>query len=323
MTLDPALGSLLQAARRAGRPPFSACSPGQARDAFNASCAGLGAGPGVGQVRDLDIPTRGGAVRGRLLRPPGPTNAPGNTSPTGLIVYVHGGGWVVGTLDGFDALARSLVARTGCALLLIDYRLAPEHPFPAGLEDVEDAIAWAVAHRSDFIEPGRPLVVAGDSAGANLATVALAGGRAAGWTWGVALQVLFYPVADCDTATPSYGLPEETLFLTPADMLWFFRHYAPSELWPDPRISPLRAPDLADMPPAWIATAEYDVLRDEAEAYARRLEADGVAVRVRRFGGMGHGFVRMMNHVADAHVAFDDVAHAITACTAEPKGGLK
>ena len=316
MTLHPALAGLLRAAHQAGRPPFSACAPGQARRVFGASCAALGGGPEVGSIRDLDIPTRGGAVRGRLFRPPGSPEA----QSAGLIVYVHGGGWVVGTPDGFDALARALVVRTECALLLVDYRLAPEHPFPAGLEDIEDAIAWTVAYRDDFIEPGYPLVVAGDSAGANLATVALAEGRASGWTRGVALQVLFYPVADCDTATTSYALPEDTVFLTRADMLWFFRHYAPPELWPDPRISPLRATDLAGLPSAWIATAEYDVLRDEAEAYARRLEADGVAVQLRRFGGMGHGFVRMMNHVADAHAAFDDVANAIAASAAGPKG---
>jgi acetyl esterase len=318
VSLHHTLADLLRAVREGGRPPFSACAPGQARTVFAAACAALGAGPEVGPVRDVNIPTRSGSVRGRLIRPPGSPEAPS----AGLIVYVHGGGWVVGTLDDYGAIARALVVRTDCALLMVDYRLAPEHPFPAGLEDVQDVIAWAAAHRSDFIEPGRPLVVAGDSAGANLVTVALAGGRAAGWTRDVALQVLFYPVADCEPNTPSYVLPEDALFLTRADMLWFFRHYAPPELWPDPRISPLRAPDLTGLPPTWIATAEYDVLRDEGEAYARHLEANGVAVRLRRFDGMGHGFVRMMNHVADAHAAFDDVACAIAGCAVGRSGGL-
>lgn len=318
MTLHPALADLLRAVRDGGRPPFSACAPGQARTVFAAACAALGTGPEVGSVDDLDIPTRAGAVRGRLIQPPQSPDTP----PVGLIVYLHGGGWVVGTLDDYGAIARALVVRTGCALLMVDYRLAPEHPFPAGLQDVQDAIAWAVAHRSDFLEPGRPLIVAGDSAGANLATVALADGRAGGWTRDVALQVLFYPVTDCDPNTPSYGLPEDALFLTRADMLWFFRHYAPPDHWPDPRVSPLRAPELAGLPSAWIATAEYDVLRDEGEAYARRLEASGVAVRLRRFDGMGHGFVRMMNHVAEAHAAFDDVACAIAECAVGRSGGL-
>lgn len=310
MSLHPALASLLRASRDAGRPPFSACAPGEARTVFAASCAALGAGPEVGTVHELDIPTRHCAVPGRLLRPMGTPDVP----PAGLIVYVHGGGWVVGTLDDYATIARLLVSRTGCALLMVDYRLAPEHPFPAGLEDVEDAIAWAAVNKADFVGPGRPLIVAGDSAGGNLATVALAAGRTGGWAGDVALQVLFYPVADCDMDTPSYGLPDDALFLTRADMLWFFRHYAPEASWSDPRVSPLRTPDLAGLPPAWIATAEYDVLRDEAEAYARRLEAAGVAVQLHRYERMGHGFVRMMNQITDAQAAFDDVAQAIAAC---------
>lgn len=317
MSLHPTLAGLLRAAREAGRQPFAACTPEQARESFAASCAAHGAGPAVGAVRDLDIPTRGGAVRGRLIRPASEPSTPA----AGLIVYVHGGGWVVGTLDDYGAIARALAARTGCALLMVDYRLAPEHPFPAGLEDVEDAISWVAAHRGDFIAPGRPLVVAGDSAGGNLATVALAAGRAAGWARDVALQVLFYPVADCDTDTPSYGLPDDALFLTRADMLWFFGHYAPEASWADPRISPLRASDLSGLPPAWIGMAEYDVLRDEAEAYARRLTEAGVEVRLRHFDRMGHGFVRMMNHVAEADAAFDDVARAIAACGVDGTGG--
>jgi acetyl esterase len=299
MTLHQSLAGMLKAAREAGRPPFATCSPQQARDLLAASCAALGIGPDVGPIRDLEIPTRSAPIRARLYQP--------KTPSAGLIVYVHGGGWVLGTIDDFDALSRSLVAQTNCALLLVDYRLAPEHPFPAGLEDVEDAIDWAAAHRQDLVASKCCLVVAGDSAGANLATVALAGKHRAD----VVLQVLFYPVVDCDTTTPSYSLPEDELFLSRADMQWFFQHYAPADRWPEPRISPLRAPSLEGMPPTWIATAEYDVLRDEAEAYGRRLEADGVKVWLRRFDGMGHGFVRMMNIVDDAHSAFDDVAQVI------------
>lgn len=299
MTLHQSLAGMLKAAREAGRPSFSTCSPQQARDLLAASCAALGAGPEVGPIRDLEIPTRGAPVRGRLFQP--------RTQAAGLIVYIHGGGWVLGAMSDFDALSRSLVARTNCALLLVDYRLAPEHPFPAGLEDVEDAIDWAAAHTTELVGFECCLIVAGDSAGGNLATAALAGRK----TDDVALQILFYPVVDCDTTTPSYDLPNDELFLSREDMLWFFRHYAPPDLWPDPRISPLRARSLRGMPPAWIATAEYDVLRDEAEAYAERLEADGVRVWLRRFDGMGHGFVRMMNIVDDAHSAFDAVARVI------------
>jgi acetyl esterase len=299
MTLHSVLASMLKTAREAGRPPFSACSPQQARDLLAASCAALGAGPSVGPIRDLDVPTRGSSMRARLFQ--------SDTPSAGLIVYVHGGGWVLGTLDDYDALSRALVARTTCSLLLLDYRLAPEHPFPAGLEDVEDALDWAAANRKELVGSECCLIAAGDSAGANLATVALAGRKAGD----VSLQILFYPVVDCDTSTPSYSLPADSLFLTREDMLWFFRHYAPADHWSNPRISPLRAKNLAGLPPTWIATAEYDVLRDEAEAYARRLMAEGVTVRARRFDGMSHGFVRMMNVVDDAHSAFDDVARVI------------
>lgn len=299
MTLHRALADMLRAAREAGRPSFSACSPQQARELLATSCAVLGVGPNVGPVRDLDIPTRGSAIRARLFEPTKPS--------AGLIVYVHGGGWVLGTFDDYDALSRSLVTRTNCSLLLLDYRLAPEHPFPAGLEDVEDGLDWAAAHRKDLVGSECCLVVAGDSAGGNLATVALAG-RTAG---DVALQILFYPVVDCDTSTPSYNLPVDNLFLSREDMHWFFRHYASPDLWSSPRISPIRAKSLANLPPTWIATAEYDVLRDEAEAYARRLMAEGVRVWLRRFDGMSHGFVRMMNVVEDAHRAYDDVARVI------------
>ena len=309
MALHAVLAKMLEVNRQAGRPALSAGTPEQARALLSSSCAALGTGPAVGAVVDVRIPTRGGSIGGRLF-------APAHAEP-GLIIYVHGGGWVIGTLSDFDALARALVARSGRTLLLVDYRLAPEHPFPAGLEDVEDAIRWAFSERSRLAgDGGAPLVVAGDSAGANLATVAAAALKD---ELDIALQLLFYPVTDCDTDTPCYRAHAEGLFITRADMQWFFRHYAPEQLWADPRISPLRSEALAGVAPAWIATAEYDVLCDEGEAYARRLEAAGVPVELRRYAGVGHGFVRMMNFVDVANEALDDAAAAISRrCAAAP-----
>lgn len=300
MALHPVLEKMLETNRSAGRPAIASCSPDEARTLLSASAVALGEGPQVGQISDLLIPTRSGSMPGRLFR--------AGMQEKGLIVYIHGGGWVIGAFKDFDALARTLVARSGSALLMVDYRLAPEHKFPAGLEDVEDAIRWAAAQRHQLIGPGTRLVVAGDSAGANLATVAVTVLKN---EIEIASQLLIYPVADCDFETPSYRLPAEGLFLTRDDMQWFYRHYAPPALWSDPRISPLRANDLKGAAPAWIAVAEHDVLHDEAVAYAERLTAAGVSVELHRYAGVGHGFARMMNLVDTADRALDDAASAI------------
>lgn len=300
MALHPVLARMLEADRVTGRRGFCEGTVGQARASIAASCAALGPGPEVGAVQEVAIGARGGPLPGRLYRPGG--------MPRGLVVYLHGGGWVAGALDGSDALARNLTVRSGCALLLVDYRLAPEQPFPRGLEDAEDALRWAHAHSLRLVGGQVPLVVAGDSAGANLATVAAMALRGA---VPFALQLLFYPVADSNTETASYREFAKGLRLTRADMQWFLQHYAPAGLWTDPRIAPLRAQELQGSPPAWIATAEYDVLRDEGEAYARRLADAGVPVLLRRYEGLTHGFARMMNLIDAADRALDDAAAAI------------
>lgn len=295
MALHPVVQKMLEGARAAGRPALSAGSPQQARDMVAALRGALGPGPDVGPIRDLHIPTRAGQVAARLYR------ALGEKEP-GLIVYLHGGGWVCGCVDDFDILTRALADKSGCAVLSVDYRLAPEHPFPAGLEDAEDALIWAQNQMRDLIGgPGR-LVVAGDSAGANIATVAAARLRQ---RVDLALQCLFYPVTDADFSRPSYAAHGQGLPLTAADMQWFFGHYAPQELWQEPDISPMRIADLSGCAPAWIAAAEYDVLHDEAVDYAARLRESGVPVTLERIDGLPHGFARMLNLVqpADAAVA--------------------
>lgn len=301
MPLHPLLEKMLA---QPGRPEISGGTPSDARAVVAASRAALGRGPDIGSVRDLEIPTRSGVISGRLFRPA--------TVECGVIVYLHGGGWMAGALDDFDALARTLAARTNCAVLLVDYRLAPEHPFPAGLEDAEDSIRWAARLWRQLSGVELPLIVAGDSAGANLGIVA---SRALHHELNLALLALVYPVTDAPMHTASYQTYGRNLPLTSKDMEWFFQHYAPEAQWMDPRISPLRASTQKGFPPTWIATAEYDVLRDEGEKFAARLEADGVPVALRRYDGLAHGFIRMMNLIDSADMALSDMAAAaIRAC---------
>jgi acetyl esterase len=301
MPLHPVLALMLEAGRLAGRPQLSDGTPADARLLVAAGRQALGAGPAVAAVREVSIATRAGSIPGRLFRP--------LTPAVGLIVYLHGGGWMIGALDDFDAFARTLAARSGCALLLVDYRLAPEYSFPAGLDDAEDAIRWAAAHCADLAGRSVPLIVAGDSAGANLAIVAALELRG---QVKLAIQLLFYPVTDADTDTPSYRAYGTDYFLTQKDMQWFFRHYAGEHPVTDPRIAPLRCNDLNGAPATWIATAEYDVLRDEGEVFAQRLLASGVPVHMHRYMGLSNGFARLMNLVDAADQALSDAAAAIS-----------
>jgi acetyl esterase len=289
MPLHPFFEKLLAQAAALSRPALSAGTPDEARAAFAAMRGFLGPGPEVGAVSDLSLPTRSGSVGARLYRPEG--------AEVGLLVYLHGGGWVCGGLDDFDGLMRRLVRHSQCAVLSVDYRLAPEHPFPAGLNDAVDALIWAEANRKRLLSAAVPLSVGGDSAGGNLA---IAAAQSVQDRIALAAQILFYPVTDCAMDGPSYHDFSTGLPLTRADMAWFFRHYADPLRWADPEVSPLRRISLAGTPPTWIVSAEYDVLRDEAEAYAVRLASEDVAVEFQRATGMPHGFARMANHVDEA-----------------------
>lgn len=286
--LHPFIKDMLTTFHSSGARLISAGTPAEARAAAAARSASAGAGPDMAEVRDLDIPGRAGTIRLRLYRP--------HDHRAGIVAYLHGGGWVIGSLDDFDMTARVLAEGSKRTVVMPDYRLAPEHPFPAALEDCEDTLLWAARTRSN----GASIAVAGDSAGANLATVvaALLRGRV-----DLAMQLLVYPVTDCDFDTPSYLGESEGMSFTRQDMKWFFNHYAPAGLHTDPRISPLRNPDLSGLPPTLIVTAEHDVLRDEGEAYAERLRAAGVVVELRCYQGVTHGFWRHYNHLDVARTA--------------------
>lgn len=274
-------------------PALSAGTPAEGRALVAAGRDRLLQGPEPALRRDLTVPGRDGDIPLRLLLPKG--------APQGVILFIHGGGWVLGALDDYDTYMSALADRAGFAVLGIDYRLAPEHPFPAGLEDCEAVLTQLLEGNIADIPPG-PVVIAGDSAGANLATACCA--RLADRS-SVALQVLYYPVTDCDFDRPSYKAHGTGLPLTAADMAWFFQHYAPRARWADPAISVLRQPGLSNMPPTVIVTAEYDVLCDEGEDYADILMAAGVPVMRRRVDGVTHGFIRLHNlfDVADQELS--------------------
>ena len=300
MPLHPTIAALLAQFAAAGRPALSAGTPEDARALMAGARSAYGHGPALARVEPVTVATRHGSIPARLYADA--------DSADGLVVYFHGGGWVVGGLDDFDAMARVLAHRSRCAVLLVDYRLAPEFPFPAAVEDAVDAVLWASANMRDLAGGAARLVVAGDSAGGNLAAIAAAElrGRVA-----IALQLLIYPVTDGDFDTPSYREFGTGSLLTRQDMQWFFGHYAPGVPRTETRLHPNARADLAGLPAAHVVTAEYDVLRDEGEAYARRLTQAGVPATLRRYDGLPHGFVRMHNLVDTVDAALTDMAGII------------
>lgn len=297
MPLHPLLEKMLA---QPGRPQISAGSPADARAIVASSRIALGKGPELASVQDLLIPTRSGSIKGRLFMP--------SETPLGVVVYLHGGGWVAGDLDDFDTLARNIAHRSECAVLLVDYRLAPEYPFPAGLEDAIDSLLWADGLWPRFSKCRLPLMVGGDSAGANLAIVAV---KELQSKIEVNLVALVYPVTDAPLRTQSYETYGQNLPLTSQDMSWFFNHYAKESQWSDPRIAPLQVSSFKGFPSVWLATAEYDVLQDEGRLFAEKLVADGVKVELCHYEGVTHGFIRMMNLIDTANDAVSDLAAAI------------
>ncbi len=222
-----------------------------------------------------------------------------------VVVYYHSGGWTIGTAEQFDGVAR-LVARAADAIVVsVDYRLAPEHPFPAALDDAWHALNWVAKNASAFGGDASRLAVVGESAGGNLATECALAARDAGGP-NLALQVLVYPACDCDFTTGSYRENGVGYVLSEQTMRWFFSCYVRGDADPtDPRISPLRHRDLRGAAPALVITAEYDPLRDEGEAYARKLAEAGVPVHKRRFDGMIHQFFGMVTVLDDARAAVE------------------
>jgi cation diffusion facilitator CzcD-associated flavoprotein CzcO/acetyl esterase/lipase len=303
--LDDATAAFLASLAESGLPPLHALAPQEARAAGARMAELYGRGPRMTRVEDVELDS----MRLRLLVP--------EERARGVIVYYHGGGWVLGGLDQFDALARRLAAGTGCAVVLVDYRLAPEHRYPAAVEDAWAALRWTAANVERIAGGSVPLIVAGDSAGGCLAAVVAQRARAAGPE--IALQVLVYPVTDCDLDRDSYRDPANQLIVGRDTMAWFWDHYAPdAAVRSSPSASPLRAGTLAGLPPAVVLTAEHDVLRDEGEAYAERLAQHGVRVEHRCFDGQMHGFFMLGDVLPGSAAGLDFVVRAIDRELAPP-----
>jgi acetyl esterase len=289
MPLDPDTAVMLQELQRRGLPGPADSDVPTARAVLR-GIAGVdrrdrSALPPIAEIRDTEV----GGVRARVYRPHGTAVVP-------TVVYLHGGGFVIGDLDTHDLAVRFLATDLGAVVVSVDYALAPEHPFPAGVDDAWAAFADVAGRIAGFGGDPRRLVLAGDSAGANLAAVTAIRARDEGVA--VAAQLLAYPTVDPAGEYASRGENAEGYFLTARDMDWFFAHYVGVDpaspearaLAEDPRIAPLRTRDLTGVAPAVIATAEYDPLRDEGVAYAAALVGAGVPVWHRTFPGLIHGF---------------------------------
>ncbi|MDX6417252.1 MAG: acetyl esterase [Trebonia sp.] len=302
VSVHPQAQQVLDGKAASGAPPLWELSPDEGRAMVEADNPMISAGPDVESVRDIVIPTQAGGMPARVYSP--------SPSAAGLVLYFHGGGWVVGSLDGFDSSVRGLAVASGCDVVSVDYRLAPEHVFPAAADDAYDALVWAAS--ASGLAAGRPIVVAGDSAGGNLAAVSALRARDFGGP-PIALQVLVYPVVDCDLDRRSYREYDgDELILNRRDMIWFWDHYAPDPAARmNPYASPLRAPSLSRLPSAYLVTAEHDPLRDEGFAYADRLRDARVPVEHRHYGSQIHAFFTFTGVLDDADKAVAETGSAI------------
>lgn len=303
MPLDPNVQTMLEAMAAQGAPAFHEVSPEAARVLVREM--GMPGEPEpVESVADRTIPGPGGDIPIRVYTPKG-------ALPFPVLVFFHGGGWVICDLETHDGVCRALTNAAGCVVVSVDYRLAPEHKFPAAVDDAFAATEWVAANASAIGADASRIAVAGDSAGGNLAAVVsqIAKGRGGPH---LAFQLMIYPVTDHNFDTASYIENADGYFLTKDGMKWFWDHYLPSEeAGQDPQASPLRANDLSGLPPALIITAEFDPLRDEGEAYAARLAEAGVPAKNTRYDGMIHGFFSMAALLPQARQAIDEAATAL------------
>lgn len=298
MPVDPQMQAVIERAAASGLPQYFSLSAVEARALYKQTRAALSPpAPAVEAVRDLAAPGPAGPIPLRLYRGLG---APAGALP--LLVYFHGGGWTIGDLDTHDVVCRALANRAQCAVISVDYRMGPEHRFPAAVEDCVAATRWAAEQAAALGVDAARIAVGGDSAGGNLAAVVAIMLRDAGGP-PLAFQALVYPATEQRMDTPSHAKFGEGYLLTRQNMLWFRDNYLSPRDYDDWRASPLRAPDLARLPPAHIITAGYDPLVDEGRAYSDRLVAAGVPVLYECFEGMAHGFLTMGGVLAAANHA--------------------
>lgn len=291
MPLDPHAATYLRQQAALGLRPTYELTPPEARRRMEDATPAVAGPPEPAKVEDVRI----AGVPARIFTP-----TEGHDFPT--LVWLHGGGWVTGSLSTHDCPCRALAHRGRCRVVAVDYRLAPEHRFPAAVED-----AWAVTKA--VLGESRAVAIGGDSAGGNLAAVVALHARDRGLA--LRLQLLIYPVTDCDFDRPSYLACADGYGLTRAAMRWFWSQYMGSAPWDHPDASPLRAASFAGLAPALVMVCEYDPLRDEAVAYATRLQSAGVPVEIVEQPGMIHGFFRMGGVIGRAETAYDQCAQAL------------
>ena len=301
MPLDPQLQAMRDQRERDGVPPLYTMSLADARAADLASIRESGGEPEpVHEVANLTIPGPGGELPLRVYRP-------ASARPLPALLYFFGGGWVLGTIDTADGVSRSLANSSGALVAVVGYRLAPEHPFPAAVDDCYAAVRWVAGHAEEIgADPAR-LVVGGDSAGGNLAAAVALRARAGGPA--LAGQLLVYPNTDQLADDRSMRAADDPFLFNRRSVAWYRRHYlANPDDAADPLASPLRAESLAGLPPALVITAEYDPLRDQGEAYAHRLADAGVQVELSRYPGMAHGFFTMAGTVDASRAAIQQAS---------------
>ncbi|WP_289015829.1 alpha/beta hydrolase [uncultured Methylobacterium sp.] len=306
--MHPDVVALIADIRNSGRPPFEALAPEEARAAYSAGRAALQPPPQeVADLRDLTAPGEAGPIPLRLYRGAGTAAA----AVLPCLLYLHGGGWVLGDLASHDGVCRRLASAMRACVVAVDYRRAPEHPFPAALRDAASALVYVAAQAERLrIDPTR-LAVGGDSAGANLAAVLALMGRDGDLPRSVC-QLLLYPVVDLSMRGESYARVTQGVPVTAATMRYFIDHYTPNPTdrthW---HASPLRAESLAGAPPALVLTCAHDPLCDEGQAYARRLEREGVPVAALHLGDQIHGFLTMGRVIAVAAPVLDFVGSLV------------
>jgi acetyl esterase len=293
---------MLDAAAAADLPPVETLPLEVTRaGAIAFATSGAGEKQPVADVDDRDLPGPAGEIPVRVYTPDG-------EGPFPVVAYLHGGGWVFMGIETHDWICRRLANAAGAIVVSVEYRLAPEHPFPAPLDDCMAVVHWLAEAAADLGGDPARLAVAGDSAGGNLAAAVTFASRAADGPT-VTAQALVYPVTDAACSTPSFVQNAEGYLLTASTMRWFWQQYLGEDGDPDDGYaSVLRHADLTDLPPTLVITAEFDPLRDEGEAFAEHLAAVGTRVQLRRFDGMVHGFLGMDALLPEADLAMDEIA---------------
>ena len=308
MTLDPQVEYVLGLVKKSPYPEFHTVSAVEAREIFETTAPALNVRPeDVFRSEDRVIDGIDGEIPIRIYTPREP--AMGELMP--IIVFYHGGGFVIGSLDSYDSLCRVFANMVDCIVVSVDYRLAPEHKFPAAVDDGLEAYQWISDNAAELGGDARRMAIVGDSAGGNVTAVTAIGIRDEGDIPPL-LQVLIYPVVSGAPETRSHHEFAEGFMLTRADILWFYDNYLPRpEDAVDPRFAPLLEEDLSGLAPALVIVAEYDPLRDEGIAYAEHMHEAGVEVALANYDGMVHGFLSIADAVDMGKAAIDQVTTAL------------